>query len=737
MRSFNILLTCSSNKTHILDWIKNSVEKLRSNSRIFAGDSNKNVSSKYFCDQFWHMPKCKSENFNKILNYCKKNKIKIIIPSSDKELVFWSKFKTKFEKEKIFVMVSETQTIEVCLDKLSFYKKFKKFGSVIFTTQNVNNFKNTDILIAKRRVGSGSKKNKTGLKKNFLNNKKFIYQKFIKSNNEVSIDCFFSKNFDLLKVVPRLRTRVENGESSITTVFESKLIYREIRKIGSMLNFSGHVMFQGFFDNNKIRIFECNPRIGGASVTSFYNNMDSIYLFILENIFKKKIDKLDKKVSSKSKIFICKKWFSNSLKTDFLPYKKVFFEKNNGNKKKLDFHFRTNCSEKVGMGHISRTLKLANKFKKKGHNCYFYFDRLKNIQNLEINFPAFELEKNYFFKNDKEDAKKFLSKINKEKDYVVLDDYRMGDTWKKLIKNKKKLISISDSTQLDKYSDFVINFKINSYKIKYLNGYKSNKTKYLLGPKYALLESEKKTKNYSNNKFNIVVYLGGSGKFNIFSGLVESIKKKFNSHNSNIHNIKVILGPLFKDAEKVINKYKNVKNVTIIYKDYNLINIYKKSQLFVGSAGTSLYETSYSNIPSILFKYADNQDDKIEELELLGHYFHLNKKEFLDFDKVADLCFIIFKNYNNIKKIVLSKKISLDSSGPDRIYNAIFNKKITNYSDPFVLSKKSKPKFGKIRYDLINKAIKLRNETQKRLVDSNKKKIKNIDHYLLWFKSNN
>ena len=36
-----------------------------------------------------------------------------------------------------------------------------------------------------------------------------------------------------------------------------------------------------------------------------------------------------------------------------------------------------------------------------------------------------------------EDAKKFLSIINKEKDYVVLDDYRMGDTWKKLIRNKK------------------------------------------------------------------------------------------------------------------------------------------------------------------------------------------------------------------------------------------------------------------------------------------------------------
>ena len=85
----------------------------------------------------------------------------------------------------------------------------------------------------------------------------------------------------------------------------------------------------------------------------------------------------------------------------------------------------------------------------------------------------------------------------------------------------------------------------------------------------------------------------------------------------------------------------------------------------------------------------------------------------------------------------MSKKISLDSLGPERIYNAIFKKNVINYSDPFVLSKKSKPKFGSVRYDLINKVIKLRNETQNRFVSINKKEIKNIDHYLWWFKTNN
>ena len=48
-------------------------------------------------------------------------------------------------------------------------------------------------------------------------------------------------------------------------------------------------MFQCFLSKKGLQIFECNPRIGGASFVSYYNSMDSIYYFISENIFPKKI----------------------------------------------------------------------------------------------------------------------------------------------------------------------------------------------------------------------------------------------------------------------------------------------------------------------------------------------------------------------------------------------------------------------------------------------------------------
>ena len=50
MKSFNILLTCLSNRTQILELIRLSLRKLNFKIKIYVADSNPEVLSKYFCD---------------------------------------------------------------------------------------------------------------------------------------------------------------------------------------------------------------------------------------------------------------------------------------------------------------------------------------------------------------------------------------------------------------------------------------------------------------------------------------------------------------------------------------------------------------------------------------------------------------------------------------------------------------------------------------------------------------
>ena len=384
------------------------------------------------------------------------------------------------------------------------------------------------------------------------------------------------------------------------------------------------------------------------------------------------------------------------------------------------------------MGHLSRTLKFANILKKNGHKCFFYIDKKKDLKEIKINYPVFEIDRNYVFQDETIDAKKFIKLLKKEKGFIIVDDYRLKTVWQNIIKkNKHKLIHISDDAKLNDISDYKINYKINSYKIK------KNKTKYLLGPKYVLLERGKISSNIHNyKKFNIILYLGGSGNLEIFEGMSKEIKKKFLQNNITNFDIKIILGPLVKNKEKFIKKYKKIDKITIINGEYNLIDIYKNSQLFLGSSGTSVYETCHANIPTILFKYVNNQDDSISDLEKIGHFFHLEKKEINNFNQIAKLVFLIFKNYSKIKKITNNKKLKIDTLGPKRIYNVILNKeKIITYNEKDIESRNSKFKFSIAKDTDMNKILDLRNEKNNTINSNNYQKISGLSHYIWWLES--
>ena len=156
MKPFNILLTCSANKTHILEWLKNTVNKFDTKIKIYCGDTNTQILTQYLSDNFWKMPEAKISNFNKIKNFCIKHNIRVIFPTSDKELIFWTKFKEK-TKKKIFVMVSDENTVRKCLDKLAFYDLNKNKSYSIYTSKNIIDFKYKKRFVSKKRFGYGSK----------------------------------------------------------------------------------------------------------------------------------------------------------------------------------------------------------------------------------------------------------------------------------------------------------------------------------------------------------------------------------------------------------------------------------------------------------------------------------------------------------------------------------------------------------------------------------------------------
>ena len=411
----------------------------------------------------------------------------------------------------------------------------------------------------------------------------------------------------------------------------------------------------------------------------------------------------------------------------------------------MNFYFRVNCNKKIGMGHLSRALKLANELHYRKHKCFFFLDNKKDLKQITIEHPIIEIYKNDKYINQIKDAKKFINLINNfGTGNIVLDDYRHDFIWEKEIKKNfnNKLIVISDDVKRKHLADYVINYKVSAYLVKEICNPLNQNIKYLLGPKYSLIGSNikkelKKKERLKSKTFIIILYLGGSGKINILENIASNIKSKFLKENIKNFKICLILGPLM-DKSYIVNKYKKQSKIEIISGQFDLINLYKKAHLFIGSAGTSIYETSISNIPTVLFNYARNQNDNISDLEKLGHYIFLKKKDLLNYRKLSHLVFAIKNNYKRFFNLSQNKKINLDLKGPQRVCDIILNKKkIISYSLDKNYNTSPAKSFFKADDSDVNKILNIRNLSDNRKISVNKKKISNLDHYIWWFESIN
>ena len=410
----------------------------------------------------------------------------------------------------------------------------------------------------------------------------------------------------------------------------------------------------------------------------------------------------------------------------------------------LTFYFRINSDVKNGIGHSKRCVRIAHMLKENGYQCFFLIDNKSNIEIFLKGFKIFYIYDSFSkFVDQEKDAKLVLKKIKHTKSVIVLDDYRFDCKWEKIIsKENFKVIVLDDSGLKNHYCDVYINYKPDLIHSENFNSsiIKKKETKLLLGPEYAIIDCKQRIKiNKKDNIFKICFYMGGSGDFKYFDkiilsfiNLVSNLKMKF--------EFSIIYGVGCKNIKQLILLSKKFKFIKIIDGKKNLDKKISSMDLIIGSAGNIVYEASYYNIPSIFFEISKNQNNKISNMEKIGHYFILSKLDLKNFQKIAYLIFLIFKNYNRIYYLVINKKISIDNEGVKRIVNNILHYK-KNFINKNKINKNKINKninsdkvfFKRVKDDEINQYLHSRNLLVNRKVSISTKKINRLDHYTWWF----
>lgn len=255
----------------------------------------------------------------------------------------------------------------------------------------------------------------------------------------------------------------------------------------------------------------------------------------------------------------------------------------------------------IGVGHLFRSQILAKSLKNYGWTNFLFGPNITQKKNTKEKL----FKKIIYLKSI--DKKKILKELNKnifkiiEKNkinLIIIDSYFIENKFQKKIRDKL-IIKINNKKTNNKYCDLILDYSFNFKTFE-------NNSKYLIGPKYCLLENKITKKKLDKNK-KVLITFGGSN-------LLIQVKKTIEVLNKILPDYKVYVSTPSLDFYKILRN--NLIDVKIILSSdlSKLLNSYK-FKFIISSAGHSLYELIFNNYPSVFVGMFENQYKNIDYLK--------------------------------------------------------------------------------------------------------------------------
>lgn len=261
------------------------------NITLLGFDSNSEVVTRFFLDDFFIIPPATEENLFvqdlvKLLNDAKPD---VYIPVHSNEVRVISKYAQVLRSQTpTQFLISPYGTYEVLDDKLKAYEELNEMGistpKYFISASNITNFP----VLAKPRRSSGSK----GI--TFCNNRRLaealeeswndlVFVELIQGR-EITVDAFFDAQGRLVTYNQRERLKVLGGAAIVTRNDFSNDVKDYLVKIASRLKIIGPANFQFFIDNEGRTLFtDVNLRFAsGGLPLSVESGVNLVKLYVLE-----------------------------------------------------------------------------------------------------------------------------------------------------------------------------------------------------------------------------------------------------------------------------------------------------------------------------------------------------------------------------------------------------------------------------------------------------------------------
>jgi carbamoyl-phosphate synthase large subunit len=240
-------------------------------SKVITVDYDINSPALFFGHKHYKVPLVRDPNYLEIIGkVVKKEKIKLIIPTIDQELLLWAENKKLFKDQDVHISISPPESVRICNDKWETYQFFLKNNFPFPETYlpEMLSYKMPFPLFIKPRAGRGS------VNSYIIKNKKeldffidYIQDPLVQDylqGKEFTVDAYYSLSGELISYVPRYRLVIRSGVTDRGRTFKNAQLVRYIKKIGEKLKFEGAINIQGKIFKDEIKFFEINPRFSGG-----------------------------------------------------------------------------------------------------------------------------------------------------------------------------------------------------------------------------------------------------------------------------------------------------------------------------------------------------------------------------------------------------------------------------------------------------------------------------------------
>lgn len=287
-------------------------------------------------------------------------------------------------------------------------------------------------------------------------------------------------------------------------------------------------------------------------------------------------------------------------------------------KDKKTIYIRVDANEQIAMGHLMRTMSIAEAVRAQGGECCFITSDHHCDEKLKSKgFSVICLGSVW---NDLNQEIETMEELIKSRNIgcLLLDSYFVTPEYLRALSKLTKIIYIDDLKAFSYECQVIINYVIGeSHKdYSYFQG------DLYTGAKYVPLRKEFSEAGAflkAGDLKQIMVTTGGADMYHFGAHFLQAFLE--DARFAACH-ITLVVGSKNQDKDHILAAYGQNERVAVVVDADNMSQLMKAADAIVSAGGTTLYEACACKTPAISYALADNQLTNVKRFDEMGGLYY-------------------------------------------------------------------------------------------------------------------